>query len=643
MVNTNLRVTPGTSPNRMLVSRDMTFTRFSHPGPLCFKACERQFRLAHCTKQQVFIKRLGIVMNTALNRRTFIAAAGAAGASIATASMAIAEEPPAGEPPADAGQDSTLAAPNGTRPDYPWAAEPPVIADDMIEEEVDTEVIVVGCGIAGCTAIRAAVEEGAKVVWFEKTTGNTAPGRQFAIINSEANKVWGNYGILDRDEVVNHEMDEGGYFAKRSIYTRWFDEVGGVFDWYFKIAPDIYICKDMYDFPPNGDQDHYVTPLCWPQPEEYDYTQEAYPTYPTSAAICGRELDAMALEYAEENGGKGYYETRVEQLIKDDSGRVTGVYAYNYNTGKYIKATASKGVVLACGDYVANDEFVKFFLSEQIYNNNMRMGMFRDPNGDPVAQGEGLVMGDWAGAMIQLRHALMIHHMGSGPLGCTPFLLLNKDGKRFMNEEVPGQQLENQLEIQRDMTGYMIFDANWPAAIPFMPPAHGSKSYYVDDDQASITESMIEPEAIIYPKAVEDGVEQGTLVKGDTLEELFAQLDIDANAAAKAVERYNKLCANGYDEDFGKSPKRLFPIETGPFYVSTFSPAASLACVGGLESDEECHVYDRDRKIIPGLYVAGNIQGSRFTVQYPIAVAGIARSMGLFYGYIAGKNVVAGV
>jgi hypothetical protein len=54
-------------------------------------------------------------------------------------------------------------------------------------------------------------------------------------------------------------------------------------------------------------------------------------------------------------------------------------------------------------------------------------------------------------------------------------------------------------------------------------------------------------------------------------------------------------------------------------------------------------VYDRDRNIIPGLYVAGNIQGNRFTVQYPIAVAGIARSMGLFYGYTAGKNVVAGV
>ena len=587
-------------------------------------------------------------MSKPLNRRSFIAAAGAASASLAAAGVALADQAPAdapaGDAPAEGGAAEEAATnANGARPDYPWDAEPPTITDDMIEEEVDTEVIVVGCGIAGCTAIRAAVEEGAKVVWFEKTEGNTAPGRQFAIINSEtANKVWGNYGILDRDEVIDHEMDEGGFFAKRSIYTKWFDGVGKVFDWYFSITPDIYICKDMYDYPPNGDQDYYVAPLCWPQPEEYDFTQEAYPTYPTSAAICGRELDALGLQYAEENGGKGYYQTRVEQLIKDESGRVTGVYAYNYNTGKYIKGTASKGVVLACGDYVANDEFVKFFLPEQIYNGNMRMGMYRDPNGDPVAQGEGLVMGDWVGAKIQLRHALMIHHMGAGPLGCTPFLMLNKDGKRFMNEEVPGQQLENQLEIQRDMTAYMICDANWPSAIPFMPPAHGSKSYYVDDDQASICDSMIESEAIVYPKLVEDGVESGQLVKADTLEELFAALDIDADEATKSVERYNELCAAGYDEDFGKSPKRLFPIETGPFYASTFTPAASLACVGGLESDEECHVYDTDRNIIPGLYVAGNIQGSRFTVQYPIAVAGIARSMGLFYGYVAGKNVVAG-
>ena len=68
--------------------------------------------------------------------------------------------------------------------------------------------------------------------------------------------------------------------------------------------------------------------------------------------------------------------------------------------------------------------------------------------------------------------------------------------------------------------------------------------------------------------------------------------------------------------------------------------APMLVCIGGLESDEECHTYDEDRNIIPGLYVAGNIQGNRLTVQYPISLKGVSHSLALFYGYVAGKNAV---
>ncbi len=570
------------------------------------------------------------------------AAATALAAEGAPADSAAADAPAADAPAPDAGAAKDT-NPSGDRPDYPWDETAPEITDDMVEEEAEADVIVVGCGISGCTAIRAAAEEGAKVIWFEKTEGNTAPGRQYAVINSSMNKVWGNYGILDRDDVIDRELDEGGCFAKRSIYTKWFDNVGEVFDWYISINPNLYVCADMYDCPPNGEDDGYAAPLCWPQPENYDFTKERYPTYPSSAALSGRELDAMALQkVTEEYGGKGYYGYRVEQLIREGDA-VTGVYAYDYATKKYVRATASKGVVLACGDYASNDEFVKYFLPEQYYDNLGRMGFYSDPDGDGVAQGEGLVMGDWIGAKIQERHAIMTHHMGNGPLGCTPFLELNKDGKRFFNEELPGQQIENQLELQRDMTSYLIFDANWPKAIPFMPAGHGCKSYYIDDADAGILDGMIEPEAIIHPSEVEDGVAAGSLIKADTLEELFAQIDIDAEAALASVERYNQFCADGYDEDFGKSPSRLFAIDTGPFYCATFTTASSLVCLGGLESDEECHVYDRNRKVIPGLYVAGNIQGNRFAVQYPIAVCGIDRSMCLYYGYVAGKNVVAGV
>ncbi len=70
---------------------------------------------------------------------------------------------------------------------------------------------------------------------------------------------------------------------------------------------------------------------------------------------------------------------------------------------------------------------------------------------------------------------------------------------------------------------------------------------------------------------------------------------------------------------------------------------------GGLESDENCHTFTEEdpsnpkRDIIQGLYVCGNVQGSRYAVEYPICMRGISHSLCVYYGYIAGKNCVAGL
>jgi len=109
------------------------------------------------------------------------------------------------------------------------------------------------------------------------------------------------------------------------------------------------------------------------------------------------------------------------------------------------------------------------------------------------------------------------------------------------------------------------------------------------------------------------------------------------------MDSVNQMAKNGKDEDFGKATSRLFPVENPPFYASPATTAVMLVCIGGLESDEDCHVYDQQRKVIPGLYAAGNIQGNRFAVQYPIPIVGISHSLALYYGYVAGKNAAAGV
>ena len=65
-------------------------------------------------------------------------------------------------------------------------------------------------------------------------------------------------------------------------------------------------------------------------------------------------------------------------------------------------------------------------------------------------------------------------------MGNAGFLNLDLNGKRFMNEDLPGQQLENQIELQKNRESWQIFDSNWPEQLPYMPAAHGGACYYED-------------------------------------------------------------------------------------------------------------------------------------------------------------------
>ena len=318
------------------------------------------------------------------------------------------------------------------------------------------------------------------------------------------------------------------------------------------------------------------------------------------------------------------------------------------NDNKYIQLNASKGVILATGDNSGDEKIMKHFAPEIVEKKIANMGAMGmlgvDVEGKTVETGDGLRMGAWIGAKVQDFHAPMTHHMGSG-MGVTPFLQINKRGDRFMNECIPGQQLENQIELQKNRESWQIFDSNWPEQLPYMPAAHGGACYY--EDYASEDEGPKNNTTYRNyksPYQLEAAVADGRAVKADTLEELVAKIYPDDTAAQQtaldSIQRYNELAKAGYDEDFHKPASRMWAVENGPFYADKFTTALLLVCIGGLESDEDCHTFDADRNVIPGLYVAGNIQGNRFATEYPIGLKGVSHSMAMYYGYVAGKNAL---
>jgi hypothetical protein len=543
---------------------------------------------------------------------------------------------------------------------YPWPAAPPEIAAADIEEEIDCDVVVVGVATAGACAVRSAAEEGAKVVYFEKGTLISSSSSEMAVLGGDVMAKWGRGdGAFDIYEVAEHEVNEGSYFPKLSIYMEWARNAKTVFDWYLEPDDTKYFPADSFEAAPEGVNS--IAVQYYPLPELHNPEKELHKTYECSVRFDQALVNNRNVEKVTAEGNvTGYLGHAVEQLIKEGD-RVAGCYAYNYESGKYKKVNASKGVILSCGDYSQNPEMNAFFLPDTVANNIKCVGQIMDAEGKPADVGDGLKMGDWVGAKIQQHHAPMIHHMGGyliegdfmsamGTMGIAPFLRLDVNGQRFMNEDCPGQQFENQIESLEKQVCYMFWDANWGQAIPYNPPTHGNRCYFATPEEAASGRGA---GMYVSQNDVDSAVEAGSVLKSDTLDDLLAQINskwdgIDAQAAAKSIARYTELAngcraGTGIDEDFGKMSKRVWPIDTAPYYCSRMNLSQNLCNMGGLESDENCHTFDEARNVIPGLYVAGNIQGSRFAIQYPIAVGGIASSLCMYYGYVAGKNVVQGV
>ena len=540
--------------------------------------------------------------------------------------------------------------------DEDWLGTEPEIDESKVAKTVDVDVAVVGCGIAGVAACRSVAEDGGLVAAFEKADGPQCRSGEYAVINGRVQAKWGRdtWTREQIDDIIDSHMVESTYRCKRSIMSKWAHNIGDAFDWWVEANPDLYYAETTRSAIPDESADNFIIPIFYPLPEYYDWKQERFPCYPTSVEFKPDQhvtVEANMQKAIDTGNVQTFYGCFVEKLIMED-GRCVGLYARDAATGEYIKCNASKGVILSTGDYSQNTKMLKHFCPEVIENNIQCLFTNVDVEGNFTNQGDGIQLGMWAGAQVQQSHAPMIHHMGGGAdlagvgvMGNAGFLNLDLNGKRFMNEDLPGQQLENQIELQKNRESWQIFDSNWPEQLPYMPAAHGGACYY--EDYASEDEGPKNNTTYRNyksPYQLEAAVADGRALKADTLEELVAKIYPDDTAAQQtaldSIQRYNELAKAGYDEDFHKPASRMWAVENGPFYADKFTTALLLVCIGGLESDEDCHTFDADRNVIPGLYVAGNIQGNRFATEYPIGLKGVSHSMAMYYGYVAGKNAL---
>ena len=512
-----------------------------------------------------------------VDRRHFLESVGVGGMAIAAAGLA--RTAAAGEGPA-----KSAALDDGMNGAEGWLGTSPQVADADCSSVESADVVVVGAGIAGISAARAAAEAGADVVVIEQTDKITIRGLVFGALNSSYQKELG--AVYDANEVVNEICRAMGNRPNQRLWHKWANESGEAFDWFAEVLDE---------------SDTYFLEF-WPNPETYDNDRELRKQYCTGIEFADW-VAAGAKQYQKsvDEGARYVFSTRAILLAQDEAGAITGVYAQAAD-GSYIKYEASSGVILCTGDYGHNIDMVRELCPEFYWNCGGQPISIETSNGD------GHKMAIWAGGMMEpAPHAHMDHTFADMMgIGNTATLSLNAKGERYMNEDCDGQSLTNQIVRQPGKVAYQIFDATWPEMVKNQPISHGMPNPHsmdVEAMQATMDKARTEPSPF--------------LAGFDTLEELFTFLGVPTETALSSVERYNELCTKGVDDDFGKRADRMYPIATPPFYGASSLIATGLM-TAGVMVDERLRVINANFEPISHLWAAGNVAGGRYANEYPV-------------------------
>ena len=491
-----------------------------------------------------------------------------------------------------------------------WEIPPAPIPESEIKNTVTTEVVVVGAGIAGIATALSAAEGGLKVIVLEKGKTFSVRGFDIAAVDSRIQKKMGI--TIDVPKAIRALIKNCDKQVKEELYWIWTRNSGKALDWIL----------DQTE--PAG----LVTKLSTSQYKGPDYFE-----YPVTHHILGGphtkdgsfiDVVEILVKNAKAKGVDFRYRMPGARLIREGKGPVTGVIAGA--AGNYTRFIATKGVVMATGDYGSNKEMLSYYCPIATYADHN----VYTPLGANV--GDGHKMGLWAGAAFQKgMHAPMIHMLG----GAWPyfFLHVNKRGLRYQNEDLSCQAGCLGKMMQPDGIGWTLLDSDFLTHVPKTLATGGG--FFWDHPGRDMGEEWTPGEDMA---ALQDNIKAGLAFKADTWDELAVKMKVPADALKKTVARYNELVKKGVDEDFGKRKELLFPIQKPPFYAGLMK-SALLATTSGLRVNTKLEVLDDKDEPLGGLYAVGNVQGDMFAVNYPTVFPGLSHGRCVTFGRLVGLHL----
>jgi tricarballylate dehydrogenase len=473
------------------------------------------------------------------------------------------------------------------------------------------DVVVVGGGIAGLSAALSAVENGARVALLDRATaketgGNTRYTEAYLRMKTLDDAAEGLAEALV-DDFMGHPdpgvtADSGLDWERRNPLLRshqvvdldyvaaFEDGAGPTLRWLqghgisFGHMPTLFLTVSTTRMAPVGGGLALVETL-------------------------GAKARSLGVEF--------HFETTARSLVVDDDGTVTGLLATDASGAR---RTFTGSVVLASGGYQGNAELMARY--------HGRLGMLCRPvaRGGNYNKGEGLEMALAIGAAtagnFALFHAEPVDPRSGEPeaaiMAFTYGVLVNVDGERFVDEargpiDAWYERTTRDIQAQPRGMAWMILDAQGQA-IPNLKTA-------IRTDVAP--------------------------VRGDSLAELAARMDVDADALEATMAAYNAGCPEGeWDptrpdglSTSGVTPPKsnwAKPIAEGPFIAYPVM-CANVFTFGGLKVDATSRVVDRDGRVIRGLYAAGELTG----LYYSNYTGSTSVLRGATFGKIAGQDAAS--
>ncbi|MFL9899781.1 FAD-dependent oxidoreductase [Paraburkholderia fungorum] len=326
--------------------------------------------------------------------------------------------------------------------------------------------------------------------------------------------------------------------------------------------------------------------------------------------------------------------TEVQDLLRDNE-RIDGVRVLR--DGQVCEVRARCGVVLATGGF-NDDPTLRLRLISPVVEYTPRARTKGGLQHMALALGARMsavpgASAFWAPVSVRKRadgsNAVFPHFVLDRAKPGT--VVVNRQGRRYLNES----------------TSYHLF------ARAMQDADDGVPAFLIADRNALVRYGlgMIRPGGRGLRRFLQDGY----LVKADSLDALAARLEIDATGLKQTVERMNGFARTGIDQDFARgttayernlgdpafSPNpTLGPITTAPFYAIRLYPA-DIGASAGLVTDVHARVLKagNPRTPIAGLYAAGNDMQSIMGAAYP--GPGINLGPAVVFAYLAIEGMLS--